>query len=544
MLRLTSRRISGYSSVCYSSVKFNITTVRFNSSTSKKDELTSSNQKDKDVSNYHIKQTTSKSAPAPIDPIESGLDQLVKKNVKPYIPKLQHQRLSYEYPGLPNEDEFTKVQGPKLTTRWSRYIPKILSGIVLVWAGYSIKVWIYAPEKGADSKELLNPQEFHKFIITHKEQIDNDHYLIEVIPKYDHWRYSFLTNYEEKSVWNGDRIWSVDIKQPEIMVVRSYTPLPLYFLKSEYTRSGEKKPLLKVINPEIEEYDHGGVMTFYIKRYNDGEVSRYITSRNIGDELELRGPNVEYKFPYHPLKKFHTRPIFRDLPSKIEAESLLDGIKKVHQIPEFDNINFYGAGTGIAPILQVLMSRNPYRGFINIHYSAQKPGELQPLARFMFFLEKIDRVAVHYHYDNEKSGLTSKDISDPVPPNYVSAQRLEAQAQAQAQPEAQPEAVDVLQLRMDILKDNDKKHSSATETATNPVTESEIERAPRYENAIQQALVTSTQPKKDASLSIVCGPDGYVEYVAGAKDLVHNEQGPIGGLLSNHKWDTYNVYKL
>ncbi|ABN66804.2 protein possibly processed from cytochrome c import factor, partial [Scheffersomyces stipitis CBS 6054] len=205
-------------------------------------------QDNRDVSQFKIRSASSRSAPAPIDAQDTGLDRLVKRNNKPYIPKLKHDRVSFEYPGLPNEDDFAKAQQPKTTTRWSRYVPKILTALAVVWGAYTVKVWIYAPENGADSKELLDPSEFHKFIVTHKEEIDDDHYLIELLPKHSKWQYSYNLNYESKSIWNGDRIWSVDVKQPDIMVVRAYTPLPLYFLKSEYTRSGERKPLLKVIN--------------------------------------------------------------------------------------------------------------------------------------------------------------------------------------------------------------------------------------------------------------------------------------------------------
>ena len=487
-------------------------------------------QDNRDVSQFKIRSASSRSAPAPIDAQDTGLDRLVKRNNKPYIPKLKHDRVSFEYPGLPNEDDFAKAQQPKTTTRWSRYVPKILTALAVVWGAYTVKVWIYAPENGADSKELLDPLEFHKFIVTHKEEIDDDHYLIELLPKHSKWQYSYNLNYELKSIWNGDRIWSVDVKQPDIMVVRAYTPLPLYFLKSEYTRSGERKPLLKVINNDGEDYDKGGVMCLYVKKYNDGEISRYITSRNIGEEIELRGPNVEYRFPYHPLKNYHTRPIFRDLPSKIEPEHLLQKTIKANDLPAFDNLNFFAAGTGIAPILQVLLSRNPYRGFVNIHYSAQKPGELEPLERFLFFLEKLDRIKLIRHYDSEnKTILTAKDVSKPSKSAYTSPLKLE-QKEADLTPE------EALKLRMSILEGEEPTIQSKVQLNE--------ERAPRYVNAIQQAIATSKEQKTSPSLSLVCGPEGYVSYVAGPKDLINNQQGQVGGLLGDKEWDESNTYKL
>ena len=51
---------------------------------------------------------------------------------------------------------------------------------------------------------------------------------------------------------------------------------------------------------------------------------------------------------------------------------------------------------------------------------------------------------------------------------------------------------------------------------------------------------------KPASLAIVCGPDGFIDYVAGAKDLVRNKQGPVNGLLGDKNGITpmYINYRL
>ena len=497
-------------------------------------ELTSNDANNDKVGNFKVKSTSSPASPAPMDP-NSGVSHYLKKDNKPYIPKLKHERLSYEYPGLPNQDDFTKhtnEKKPKVVNRWSRYFPKIITAVVVLWGAYAIKVWVYLPEPGSDSQELLDPKEFHRFIIAHKEEIDDQHFLIELIPKFNHWQYSFYSNYESKSIWNGDKIWSVDVKQPDIMVVRAYTPLPLFFMKSEYTRSGDRKPLLKVIDNDADDYDKQGSMCLYVKKYDDGEVSRYISSKKIGDELELRGPNIEYKFPYHPLKQFHERPIFRDLPSKIEAENLVEKIKKVNNLPEFDNLTFYAAGTGITPILQVLLSRNPYRGFVDLHYSAQKPGELKPLERFLFFLEKLDRIKLHTHYDNIKnSRLSSKDVAKPESSGYISPLHLEEKEEKSHQ--LSPE--EALKLRMQILNGDDKYQDQIINDDL---------RVHRYKNAIEQAIVTSKELKKPSSLSLVCGPYGYIDYVAGNKHAEVNEQGPIKGLLGEKDWDNSNTYKL
>lgn len=481
----------------------------------------------KDVSRHTPK--PAKSAPAQMSP-EVGM--MMKKDMKPYIPKLKHDRVSYEYPGLPNQDEFTKhsskAKQPKPVSRWSRYMPKILTAIVVAWGAYAVKVWYFVPEEESSSKELLDPKEFHKFIITHKQQIDKDHFLVEVRPKYQNWQYSYYAHYDTKSIWGGDRMWSVEIKQPEIMVVRSYTPLPLYFMKSERTMSGEKEPLLRVINNDADDYDKGGTMTFYIKRYADGEVSRYIVDKEIGDELDIRGPHVEFKFPHHPLNLVHERPIFRDLPSKVEAETLLQSLKRENNIPDYDNLVFFGAGTGIAPILQVLFSRNPYRGFVTVHYSARSTSEFSPFRRLAFFLEKLDRVKFVEHIDGQ-ARLSAKDIKSPAERAYVSPMREEIENTDATSEESK------LKLRMAIM---DGTFESAKKPAMGQ------EREPWYENALQQAQQTLRVPKADAGLAIVCGPDGYIDYVAGGKDRATGEQGLVQGLLKKQGWNSKNVYKL
>ncbi|EMG47996.1 CYC2 Cytochrome c mitochondrial import factor CYC2 [Candida maltosa Xu316] len=491
-----------------------------------------SSPKDESVQSFNIKQTTSKSAPAPME--GTGIEQLMTKNNKPYIPKLKHQRESFEYPGLPNQDEYTNhIKKQKTVTRWTRYVPKILTAIVVAWSGYTYYVWMSDSEEGEDSNDLLHPDEFHKFIVAHKEQIDDDHYLIELVPKFNRWEYSHGTDPDGKTVWNGDRFWSVEVKQPDINVVRSYTPLPLYFLQSEYTKRNETKPLLKVINPEIDVYDKNGRMCLYVKRYKDGEVSRYITDRKVGDELELRGPKIEYKFPYHPLKKLHQRPIFKDLPSKIEPDNTIESIKKENNLPDVDNIVFYAAGTGIAPILQLLLSNKPYMGHVDIHYSARSEHELgQGLSRFLLFLDKLDRINITNHYDNQpKTVLSKKDVIAPTEPNFITPKTIDEKAKYKT-------AEDIERLRAQAELQNSQ------ESVPGKIVQTPQDRGEFYETAIEQATKTMSIPKKKPSLAIVCGPEGFVGYVAGPKDLVRDEQGEVKGLLGDKNWDNSNVFKL
>lgn len=61
-----------------------------------------------------------------------------------------------------------------------------------------------------------------------------------------------------------DPIWSVFIKDDDIQVERPYTPL--------------------------QGIDELGRLLFWIKKYPNGEVGRWLHSKAVGDQVELRGP--------------------------------------------------------------------------------------------------------------------------------------------------------------------------------------------------------------------------------------------------------------
>jgi cytochrome-b5 reductase len=65
-------------------------------------------------------------------------------------------------------------------------------------------------------------------------------------------------------------IWSVFIKDDDIQVERPYTPL--------------------------EGIDDEGRMMFWIKKYDRGEVGRWLHSKKVGDTIELRGPSQTWQW--------------------------------------------------------------------------------------------------------------------------------------------------------------------------------------------------------------------------------------------------------
>ncbi|KAF8592367.1 hypothetical protein K439DRAFT_1323633 [Ramaria rubella] len=91
-------------------------------------------------------------------------------------------------------------------------------------------------------------------------------------------------------------IFSIYVKDSDIQVERPYTPL--------------------------EGIDANGQMHFWVKRYQGGEVGRWLHERKIGDEIEVRGPIPTWKWPDE----------------------------------EWDEIVMISGGTGITPFYQLIHS--------------------------------------------------------------------------------------------------------------------------------------------------------------------------------------------
>lgn len=108
----------------------------------------------------------------------------------------------------------------QLKSRILRYsIPTLVTvtGAVIVWKSLGIRT---------PSRTELSPTHFTPYKISYRQDIDASHYLLELTP----------SNPQKTNIWEQiprNVIWSVEIKQPEIMVVRNYTPVPLSFVQDQ-----------------------------------------------------------------------------------------------------------------------------------------------------------------------------------------------------------------------------------------------------------------------------------------------------------------------
>jgi hypothetical protein len=110
-------------------------------------------------------------------------------------------------------------------------------------------------------------------------------------------------------------VWSVDFKQPHMQIARAYTPIPMRCFEGEggWRRKFEDRGQAR--------------LWFLIRREREGEVSGYLHGLREGEEVEVRGPNVEWRVP-----------------------------ERVR------NVVFLAGGTGIAPAVQVAACLFEMRG--------------------------------------------------------------------------------------------------------------------------------------------------------------------------------------
>lgn len=445
-----------------------------------------------------------------------------------------YQRVTYEYPPPPGETPFKPVEA----SPYRKHIPILAALGGIAWALYAYKYFI--SDESSDESHL-DPSHFVTFKLTYKEQLTDDLAVIELSPKYETFRKVLK---QKGGLWNGKKLWSVEVKQPNIQVVRRYTPLPMYYMQYK-DEDSNTKALLRLLGSD----DDDGRFTLLVKRYEDGEVSRYLSGLSTGSEVEIRGPFVGYKFPYTPIDSTDPRDPMEDLPSRILPE-----YPHPEGIPEPDNVAFFGGGTGIAPILQSLFSKNPPRGHVDVYYSVRDRKEI-PFRRFLLFLEKTGRAKFHYFVDNEGQFITSKDIPTSIPKQH----------QASIDPKLDREIEHELKLKKameEIRKekdnglaapissdtstktpDNDHHYTNATNNNDNISATTPGSMGPRrkYRSILEQVADNRTPPRNPA-LAVVCGPDGYVSYIAGKRGPTNKE--PITGIISNKGWDTTNTYRM
>lgn len=151
---------------------------------------------------------------------------------------------------------------------------------------------IYRFSKPASSNADLDPHDFTPYILVDKDPISPTNAIFTLKNGYGRPEPDSV-----KGLWERG-VWSVEIKQPQLQIARSYTPLPP--------------------SPTDITDDDGHELRILIRQETGGEVSTYLHRLPAGSTIELRGPHIEHELPC-----------------------------------DVKDIIFLAGGTGIAPALQV-----------------------------------------------------------------------------------------------------------------------------------------------------------------------------------------------
>ena len=254
------------------------------------------------------------------------------------------------------------------------------------YAGY----WAYGQAYSSATTTILNPVHFTPFTLISKEAVSSTSSVFTLRPG------------DAQANWHicGEAwlkgVWSVEVKQPQLQIARSYTPL----IPFTTSNRGDRHTDLRL----------------FIRRDPQGEVSGYLHKLPIGAKVELRGPHLEYAIPN-----------------------------------DVDEVLFLAGGTGIAPALHFIQKLFHHRGLYTnrlpkIHIlwanrrredalgtplnefrtspllSSANPHSTGDLVDFekesslsyaLAFLQKTHagRLSIQYFVDDEKSFITDEVLS-------------------------------------------------------------------------------------------------------------------------------------
>ncbi|VEU23965.1 DEKNAAC105191 [Brettanomyces naardenensis] len=453
----------------------------------------------------------------------------------PYNPANNKEETSYEFhaPKNPKELYKDKIRERARGKTWIRkLLPSLLIGAGCLWAFYTYDYFTREKDPNRDTDgSLLRDDKFLPYIVSFKYQIDPDHYLVELTRK----------NRAQKLIHNqrlfsGDKMWSIEIAKPDINIVRSYTPLPLFVAGVDPTT---QEPHLQLVSKSEQE----GKFIIIVKRYPDGEFSKWLTGLQLLQSVQVRGPITDYKFKFHPLDHYEPRPQLSNT-----LEKTLPDPSYPEKLPKPENFVYYGAGTGILPFLQILYSPNPPKGFSEAFFSLKSDSNiLNQFKTLNYFAEKCGRVKFHYFIEDQGQKLTDKDIRSSTLPHFSGAKDLKVSEEVYRYKLLQEKKEEVRRQieGKDVVHENVSEDSPSMEDANIPQLDLTKIKA---DNAFQQfSFLRKRTELPPPSLAIVCGPDGFVEAVAGKADINNVEmedRGPIGGILKGKGWTEANVKRL
>ncbi|KAI9762877.1 MAG: mitochondrial peripheral inner membrane protein [Chaenotheca gracillima] len=376
----------------------------------------------------------------------------------------------------------------------------ILLLLGLVPAGYYISKGLIPHDE-----PILSPREFSPFKLQSRIPVSATSSIYTLQPA--------STSISTKQIpWPEDpSIWSIQIKQPELNIARSYTPLPP-------VESGPRE-------------DEAGADTLrlLVRSFPGGELSTYLSRLPEGAILSLRGPYQEFTLP-NP--------------------------------EEVGEVVFLAGGTGIAPALQLAHAILPRKRSENdvVVHETREPGAKdiesthQPSVRICWAVRSSEECL---------GGITTPQ-SQPSPPanflttvnQWLTSDPPPSTFKPPLDPSSSPNPIVQSLNALQTVHPTSCNVQYYPDDAAHFITSS----------VLSQALYTKTSPlptsqdegsPRKRNILLVSGPDGFVDSLAGpriGRDLAApaqarqlNVRGKLGEVLpalESERGIRWEVYRL
>jgi cytochrome-b5 reductase len=254
------------------------------------------------------------------------------------------------------------------TSRFPKNLAYAIAAMVVCWnlRGF----WIENEPTG-----IFNYPAFTPCTLVKREDVSPTSFILTLQPRYTPADKNTSDPYKE--YWEKGT-WSLQVKQPELQIARSYTPLP---------------PVSDSPSTELR---------FLIRKEYKGEVSSYLDSLRVGSQVDVRGPYTGI-----------------DLPADLKK------------------VVFLAGGTGIAPALQVaytLLERGDAKASVHILWANRKRDDCEgatnprggqnnlsqpPTGQIVQEIRNLqrrypDRLTVDYIVDEEGSFVDEKKVTQLI----------------------------------------------------------------------------------------------------------------------------------
>ncbi|CAD6910601.1 unnamed protein product [Tilletia controversa] len=324
------------------------------------------------------------------------------------------------------------------------------------------------------------------------------------------------------------RIESVYLKEPALQIERAYTPL---------RRPGNPTGLGVEAIPREEGHQPAEVIELLIKRYPDGELSRYASTLRAGDIVELRGPVSTWEWNRDHQNAADANTAAHSLPQDILMLVGGTGITTAHQLLHTVAHPSSRTGSTLAP-------SNPR---VHILYATQRPSSLLVLPDLFRIRTQADQSSSILNLFAESIDSKAGDRDEPSVRSALLSRALEPGSLCKS-------ASDGGALSPSSSWSNFffGGRPTASQILGLPVQEGRIT-ADAIEKSLQQIKEqrrrsTTAEGAAEAGsrpVILVCGPDGMVAALAGSKDQDgRGGQGALGGILKGLNISRSQVFKL